>query len=350
MPPQLSTRQEQVLVALYGSRAFSRRSRRSVRSLVQTGDLGDSRYAGPLAALDEAGLVTRERELPKNWSSSNCWWLTAGGRALAETLGPGPGHERVQLLEADRDLADALDAAALAEARPRSFAEVVSLEAGEWRAQANAAELRRGLGLLVLDGLLSRRVTLRKRALLELLGPGDLLRPWTYRSEPLPSSSPHVSWQVLTPAKLAVLDRQFALRIAAWPELFGVLLDRAVQRSRRLAVQPAIRQAGDVEERILHALWLLAHRWGANEGAGVLLKLPNLDAEAFARIAATKPGSARSAVRRLTDRGLLEPVEEGAWLLRQPTAAGGGSGFNWSAGGESSPEPNRAAERSPAPC
>jgi len=337
---QLSQRQRQVLGALHGSRAFSRRSGRSVRSLVETGDLDDSRYAGPLAALDEAGLVTCERALPNNRTSSNCWWLTAGGRVLAASLRPERPHERVQVLDADQGLAEALDADALAEARPRSFAEVISLEAGDWSGHANAQELRRGLGLLVLGGLLSRQVTLKKRVLVELLGPGDLLRPWTYRSEPLALSSPRVSWQVLTRARFAVLDRKFALRIARWPELFGVLLDRTVQRSRTLAVQSTIRQADDVEERIWHTLWHLANRWGANDGAGVVLKLPDLDAEVFARIVGAEPGSAADAVTRLADRGLVEPLDEGAWLLRHTIAGGGGWACNGSAAGESAPKTN----------
>jgi CRP/FNR family transcriptional regulator, cyclic AMP receptor protein len=320
MSQRLSKRKQRVLVALYESGAVGRRSARSVRSLVETGGLDDSRYAGPLAALEESGLVASERELAGRSSSTSAWWLTGDGRALAEALGPGRSHEGVQLLEADRELADALEAEALVEARSRSFAEVVSLDAGDWAPEASAEDLQRGLGLLVLCGLLSRQVRLKKRTLLELLGPGDLLRPWTHEAEPLASASPRVSWQALTPTKLAVLDRRFALRMAGWPEILGVLLDRAVQRSRTLAVQSAIRQAGDVEERIWLTLWHLAHRWGTRGGEGIVLTLPDLTTDVFARIAAARPASATQAVRRLTDRGLIEPLDDGTWLLRQGPA------------------------------
>jgi CRP/FNR family transcriptional regulator, cyclic AMP receptor protein len=320
MSQHLSKRQQQVLIALHGAGAVGRQGGRSVRSLVETGSLDDSRYAGPLAALEEAGLVASERGPAGSSSRSSSWWLTGDGRALAEALGPGRGHEGVQLLEADQELADALEADALLEARSRSFAEVVSLEAGDWAPEADAEDLQRGLGLLVLRGLLSRQVTLKKRTLLELLGPGDLLRPWTHESESLASASPHVSWQALTPTKLAVLDRRFALRMAGWPEILGVLLDRAVQRSRTLAVQSAIRQAGDVEERIWLTLWHLAHRWGTLDVHGMVVSLPDLTTEVFARIVAARPTSATRAVRRLEDRGLIEPLNEGAWLLRQGPA------------------------------
>jgi CRP/FNR family cyclic AMP-dependent transcriptional regulator len=261
-----------------------------------------------------------------NRSGASFWWLTENGRAFAETLSRGEGHERVQLLDEDQGLAEALDADALAEARPRSLAEVLSLEAGDWAPRAEAEDLQRGLGLLVLRGLLSRKVTIKRRTHLELLGPGDLLRPWTHQSELLASSPTRVSWQVLTPAKLAVLDRRFALRIAGWPEILGVLLDRAIQRSRTLAVQSTIRQAGDVEERIWFMLWLLAHRWGVFEGSGIVLRVPGLTIDVFARIVSAKPTSATRALRRLTDRGLIEPLEEGAWLLRH-TPTGPATGW-----------------------
>jgi hypothetical protein len=105
--------------------------------------------------------------------------------------------------------------------------------------------------------------------------------------------------------------------MADWPEILGVLLDRAVQRSRTLAVQSAIRQAGDVEERIWLTLWHLAHRWGTLDGHGIVLSLPDLTIDVFARIVAARPTSATRAMRRLADRGLIEPLDEGAWLLRQ---------------------------------
>ena len=52
----------------------------------------------------------------------------------------------------------------------------------------------------------------------ELLGPGDLLRPWQ-----TPSNSSllpvDVLWSVLSPSAFAVLDRRFAAELARWPEV-----------------------------------------------------------------------------------------------------------------------------------
>ena len=82
----MTDRQEHALVALYQARAFGYHSRQSVRALVGRGYLTDSRYAGPLAALGERGLVQNRHQLIKsNWGTAD-WWLTDEGRAAAYVL------------------------------------------------------------------------------------------------------------------------------------------------------------------------------------------------------------------------------------------------------------------------
>jgi hypothetical protein len=82
----LTDRQEHALVALYRARAFGHQSRQSVRVLVERGYLADSRYAGPLAALADRGLVQNRHQLIKrNWGTVD-WWLTDEGRAVAYVL------------------------------------------------------------------------------------------------------------------------------------------------------------------------------------------------------------------------------------------------------------------------
>ena len=183
----LTERQRKVMVALYRGQAFRRGMGCSVRSLVERRFLPDSRYAGPLAGLEEAGLVASDRK-PVNRSrpSFSLWWLTSAGRGAAQGLSNRypdrePGRTTVRLLEADGALAHALDERSRLEAEPRAVAEVVAVEPGAWTLEPRREDWRRGLGLLVLDGLLAGEVKVKKRSFLELLGPGDLLRPWTYR-------------------------------------------------------------------------------------------------------------------------------------------------------------------------
>ncbi|MEJ7782183.1 MAG: hypothetical protein WKF99_06410 [Solirubrobacteraceae bacterium] len=98
----------------------------------------------------------------------------------------------------------------------------------------------RGFGLLILAGLLVRRVGRDGRFGAELLGSGDIVRPWEHDGE---TTVPFdTTWRVLAPTRLAVLDLAWARRMAPFPEIAGTLIGRAMERSRRLAVNMAIAQ------------------------------------------------------------------------------------------------------------
>jgi hypothetical protein len=135
---RLSRRQRQVLLALYRGRAFGEHEALAVRALVERRELADSRYAGPLAGLEEAGLVAGHRGIVKtNWQSFTSWWLTDEGRATARVLGasrPASDSERatVRVLEADEALGAGLAPQVRAEAREQAIAETLVLEAGAW--------------------------------------------------------------------------------------------------------------------------------------------------------------------------------------------------------------------------
>ena len=90
---------------------------------------------------------------------------------------PGGGGEWVHLFRADPQLAAQLPAATLHAAMPYAFARVRWLEAGRWSPELEPP-VAGDLGLLVLDGFLARQVRVLDRPCTELLGPGDLLRPW----------------------------------------------------------------------------------------------------------------------------------------------------------------------------
>jgi CRP-like cAMP-binding protein len=171
----------------------------------------------------------------------------------------------------------------------------------------------------MLEGLLVGELKVKTRGFAEVLGPGDLFRPWTHRPELAPSLPAPVRWEALTLSRFAVLDRELAVRLAPWPELIGVLLDRAGERSRSLAVQVALRQEGRVDERVRFALWHLARRWGEVDGTSVALRLGPLSAQVLGRMAATTPAAAAQSLRRLRERGLVELLEAGG--LRLPQAS-----------------------------
>ncbi|HWX52117.1 MAG TPA: hypothetical protein VNY34_02415, partial [Solirubrobacteraceae bacterium] len=109
----------------------------------------------------------------------------------------------ISVLEEDPDLGESLDPGQLRKATGEAVASV--FEVTEELPVTWPASLQEGLGLLVLDGLLLRRVGLEGRFGAELLGPGDLLRPW--QAEDTLGSIPQVSsWRVLRRGRIAVLD------------------------------------------------------------------------------------------------------------------------------------------------
>src|SRR5205814_2064842 len=83
---------------------------------------------------------------------------------------------------------------------------------GEWSPPALTPEVRSGLGLLLLDGLVVRRVGVAGRVGSELLGEGDVLRPWEGEGGELMRAQKG-RWGALRRGRLAVLDRDFSQRV-----------------------------------------------------------------------------------------------------------------------------------------
>lgn len=164
-----------------------------------------------------------------------------------------------------------------------------------------------------------RRVGREGRFGAELLGSGDLLRPW--QAPGRVASRPFESeWQAIAPVDLAVLDHDFSRRVAPFPEIAERLVDRAMLRSRHLALGLAILQQRRIEERLLMLFWLLADRWGYVTGTGVRVKTPLTHALLAELVAARRP-SVTTALGNLSESG--EVVRSGGeWVLRAVPARG----------------------------
>lgn len=216
-----------------------------------------------------------------------------------------------QVLREDPELAEAVDAAERERAIRACVARTVRLPRGRWSTQG-AAQLTSGIGLLVLEGLLIRRVGVDGRFGAELLGDGDLLRPWQGEgSEPtLPRTT---GWRVLEPVRMALLDQHAERRFAAYPQLTGRLVARALERSRNLAVNMAIVHHARVNVRLHMLLWHLADRWGRVRTEGVILPL-NLTHTVLADLVAARRPTVTSSLTELSKQGLVRPVR-GGWLL-----------------------------------
>jgi CRP/FNR family cyclic AMP-dependent transcriptional regulator len=209
---------------------------------------------------------------------------------------------RVLLL--DPDLASGLEGRRLERARQECIAIEVIVEEGVWNPEEAEGEAARGgIGLLILDGLLVRRVGAEGRYGAELLGPGDLLRPWEHDGEDatLPFAT---SFHVNERLKLAVLDLKAAARMAPYPEVVGALVGRAMQRARHFAVTMAIAHYPRIDRRLLLLLWHLADRWGRVTSDGIRIPL-RLTHTLLADLVASRRPSVTTGLAQLEHEGYL---------------------------------------------
>ena len=173
-------------------------------------------------------------------------------------------------------------------------------------------------GMLVLDGVLTRRVRLGARASVELLGPSDVLRPWQDGHE-LATLPALVDWRVVEPVRLAVLDGEFVTACARHPSILAELMARSVQRSDALADRLMIAQIPRLDARLVALLWHLADRWGRREHGRVRIAL-RLGHETIAALACAQRPSVSVALRNLSLAGRIARRSDGGWDLLGPPA------------------------------
>lgn len=230
---------------------------------------------------------------------------------------PRPAPRLCYVLREDPDLAEAIEPDLREDALESCVARELRLGPGPW-VDRRIASLAHGIGLLVLEGLILHRVEIGGRFGAELLGEGDVLRPWEPESDTtLPMKS---YWSVLEPCRLAVLDERFTRQCASYPSLGSRLIARTIHRSGNLAANMAIVHQARVDVRLHLLLWHLAGRWGRVRTDGIVLPLRLTHAVLSDLVAARRP-TVTSALSDLSRRGLLEVVDDGWLLLGDPPGA-----------------------------
>jgi CRP/FNR family cyclic AMP-dependent transcriptional regulator len=225
----------------------------------------------------------------------------------------------VRVLEEDPELAVNLPAASVELAQRHTIAAVQRVAPGIWSPEPPADDGMGYLGLLVLDGLLTRDVMLAGRIGTELVGRGDLLRPW-HDDQELGTINPDVTWSALQPVRLAVLDRRVTALMGRWPELISAVLSRALRHSFELTITHATSHLTRVDARLQLLFWALADRWGRVGRDGVVLELPLTHQVIASLIGAQRP-SVTKALTELGRRQVIERRKDGAWVLRGPSPA-----------------------------
>jgi CRP/FNR family transcriptional regulator, cyclic AMP receptor protein len=231
--------------------------------------------------------------------------------AVAETALNSPG-ERVRVFEEAPELLQQLDHGDVSGVKQLTT-QMLRLEPGVWQLKLRDHELRGHLGLLVLDGLLARQVVIGEATCAELLGGGDVLRPWTEQKSGISSIASESRWHVVKPTRLAILNARFALQVCRWPGVTAAIIDRVVQRARWLSFHLAVCHIVGVEVRLLIVLWHFADRWGRVTSSGVKLPLP-LSHGLLAGIVGARRPTVSTALGALRTQGLVERTEDG-WLM-----------------------------------
>jgi CRP/FNR family cyclic AMP-dependent transcriptional regulator len=222
----------------------------------------------------------------------------------------------ISIIQADSDLADLLSAPERERAQREALTRVRRLSVGEWHAAEAVEPDVHHRGFLIIEGLMSREVEVLGRRAVELLGPGDVLRPWGWDPD---GSHVHaeVGWKVLESTRLAVLDQGLVTRMAPWPQLGLELFARGTRRAHSLAVVLAIAHHQRVDDRLILTLWHLADRWGRVNAEGVILPLP-LPHQRLADLVGAHRPSVTTATGELVRAGRIKRREDGSWLLFGP--------------------------------
>jgi hypothetical protein len=220
-----------------------------------------------------------------------------------------PRWHPISLFDADPELVGGVPDEDLEAARRSLTVPSMALEPGVWTPPRDQPF---GLivGLLVLAGVVSREIVLAGRRTAELLGTGDILRPWD--EDHAYGLAPAI-WRVHIPLRIAVLDARVARACGRWPTIGEAVATRHSRRLQVLARRLAIEQQPAVADRLLLVFCDLASRWGKVTPNGIRVSVPLTHSTLAAMVGARRP-SVTTALGMLAGAGLLERVPEG-WLL-----------------------------------
>ena len=215
----------------------------------------------------------------------------------------------IQLLECEPALAADLTPEEQAIASQAIPVQVATVKRGPWEPNSTPPEPGH-LGFLVTKGVIVRRIEVGSGSSIELLGPGELLRPWQEDVSSFCASS----WEVVEPTVLAQLGPRVARSLAQWPILISNLVARTMRRSRAIAGDAAIASIIGMEERLLRQLWQLSETFGRVEDDGVHLTI-RLPHRLLAEMTAARRPSVTTALTNLQAEGKLAKAAEGCWVL-----------------------------------
>ena len=236
----------------------------------------------------------------------------AGQPTMSTAPGPEADAPFVLFLEEDAELAELLPEPQRQRAASLLRARIVEAGPGSWRPVG--LDGASGWGLLVLDGIMAHRVRLADTTTMELLGPGDILRPGE-DSHPADGLAVPAEWEILQPARLAILDERITAVAARWPQLSAALSSRLLRRTQRLIYLLAVSHLSRLEDRLLATLWCLAAAWGRVSPQGLIVPV-RLTHQALGELAGAQRSSVSIAMGLLRERQAVTCSRDGSYIVR----------------------------------
>ena len=224
-----------------------------------------------------------------------------------------PGE--VCLLDAFPLLSGELGPADVERARGELTVRVERVPKGAWSPPTDWPLHGDALGLFVIEGLLARHVVVADTTATELIGRGDLLRPGDHEGADAPVPF-EVSWTVLEPLAIAILDSHVTEAVCHWPSLVSAIVSHLL----------ALSHLRRVDARLLVILWHLADRWGTVGPEGVTVPI-RLTHEMLGHLVGAQRPSVTTALGRLEAAGRVSKRPGGGWILHggPPAELNGGA-------------------------
>jgi CRP/FNR family cyclic AMP-dependent transcriptional regulator len=217
----------------------------------------------------------------------------------------------VALLRVDAGLRAAVPAEELPFAERDVLASRFDLHPGPWSPEMLVADTARPFAALLLDGMVTQEILLGGRCSANLLGPGDVFRPWRAIDTALPCTA---RWTCAADASIAVLGERFLTAARRWPGLTAVVHERLTEQLELSGLRTAILGLPRVEDRVLAFFWQLADRWGIVRPDGVVIGLALTHALIGQFVGAQRP-TVSLALQALAEDRLLRRTSAGVWTL-----------------------------------
>lgn len=220
-----------------------------------------------------------------------------------------------RLLDLDPELGSRLSPSDLVHATQTVRVDALTVHRGPWDPEDDRRQPDRAVvSLLLLTGVLTRRLDLGRRSSMDLAGPGDLVRPWDMPDDDLAVGVPlSVTWRALQETRCAVIDRAALASAGRFPLLIHALFHRGSDQTRAMALRLTVNQIARLEDRVLLTLWFLAQRWGRVTAEGLLVPWDLTHGMLASLVGARRP-SVSKAIGNLTGDGRLARNQDG-WLL-----------------------------------